>query len=155
MKISRLNKYREIRGNIAENRRYLKAASQFLYEDPKFPPIVAELTEKTSAIEKYCDQHYSDVAEFVAAAAMQDPSTGYVMKAYYHDSMTWEELAKAGRMDPKHAEELARAYLAAHCEKDPEPKPAAPAPGHRAAGRPAMCFPGMGIMSKHHSAVKL
>lgn len=155
MKISRLNKYREIRGNIAKNRRCLKGASLFMYADPKFPTVIAELTEKTSAIEKYCDQHYSDAAEFVAAAALQDPSTGYVMKAYYHDAMTWEELAKAGRMDPKHAEELARAYLAAHCEKDPEPKPAAPAPGHRAAGRPAMCFPGMGIMSKHHSAVKL
>ena len=171
MKISRLNKYRELNAAIAKNKRVLQAASTFLYADDRFPGALAELAEKTKTIEEYREKNYGDVVEFLGNASLKDFRTGLILQGYYHNAMTWEQLAASNGMTTKDIKALAAAYIEENCEKDPEPKPAAPAPGHRAAGRPAMPaapapghraagrpamhFPGMGIMSKHHSAVML
>ena len=138
MKLTKLNKYREIRSTIAANERILQAGSKYLYEDDRLPATIAELTNKTTALKKHCSENYGDVVEFLGSASLSDYTTGIVLQEYYHGVQSWEQVGAKCGMSAGEAKALAAAYTKAHCEKDPDPKPAAPAPGHRASGRPAM-----------------
>ena len=147
MKLSRLNEYREINSTIAENKRTYKAASAFLYAEDRFPDALAELAEKTKAIEEYREKNYGDVVEFLGDASLKDFTTGRILQGYYHHVMSWDELGAAYGMTAKAAKALAAAYTEENCEKDPEP--AAPSvPISRAAVHASMYVPKFGVVSQ-------
>jgi len=126
----RLNDYRKLRATIAENKRYLAVASNYLYSDARFPAVVAELGEKTSDMEKYCERRYHDVVDFIgnivisdcfSSAAEQGLNTSYIIKSYYHDAQSWEQVAASCKMEPEQVMSIAKEYIDSNCEKEPAP----------------------------------
>lgn len=95
--MQRLNEYREGRLIIRQQDKAMQGGALFLYEDPRMPHVLEDLSKARNDTEKALKDKYQDVIDYIGSAIVADFDTGTMIKLYYHDAEEWPQVAiKAG-----------------------------------------------------------